>query len=360
MMNLRRLASITLASLGLTAAAWSSSVYTHTFADAVTGDNEFKNGSTHYWFVDAGADSHANDVYERPTVQTYAYVQATAAVGNDPGLVVGNSYYAAGSSSPTYFGYLDIVSGRFGYDSQYMYFATELYSIYKVGNDGVKTADFGEGTFYNIRFSDDESGKNGFLLSMENGKDLTSAFSLNKMFAYYDADGSVGGTGGIATTGESTNLNGYETVVVADGNAKDAGTAPSLLWSRVITNSDGRPVVEFKFDYATFNTLNFSTLNPDPMINPASIKDLVFEATRGLKGQSNYLWNDKYTAAQAGTPYSTAGLGNIYELDTLRAVFSSTPTTDPGPAPIPLPASVWGGLALLGAMGGRRMYRRWQ
>ena len=44
------------------------------------------------------------------------------------------------------------------------------------------------------------------------------------------------------------------------------------------------------------------------------------KADGGAKDPPNYLWNDEfnqYTVAQAGTPYTTAGRGNVYEFDTL-------------------------------------------
>ena len=55
--------------------------------------------------------------------------------------------------------------------------------------------------------------------------------------------------------------------------------------------------------------------------------DLVFETDRGLKDNSNYLWNDKYQFSQAYDPYGVVdgyagnleNMGNIYELDNLRA-----------------------------------------
>lgn len=303
--------------------------YQVTYYDAVTGDNQFKNGSTHYWFVNPGADNYSMDVYERPTAQTYKTVTATSLVGSDPLLAVGQTYVATGSSSPAYFGYLDVVSGQAGHKNGFLYFAIELYSVNKVGNNGVVTADFGESTYYNVRFSSNANGSGGMLLSAENPKDLTSTFSAVKQFGYWDRDGSVGGAGGLATTYETTGHNGYETMVIADGKAKDANQSPQVLWARRITNADGRPVVEFAFDYATFNSLHFSPTDI-PLIVPELIGFIEFEATRGLKGQSNYLWNDKYSELQAGTPYTTAGLGNIYELDTLRGtsvVVIPEPTT---------------------------------
>ncbi|MEM1098483.1 MAG: hypothetical protein AAGH92_06795 [Planctomycetota bacterium] len=45
--------------------------YSLTLGDATTGDNAFSaNGGTR-WDVDPGADDYFNEVYERPTAQTY-------------------------------------------------------------------------------------------------------------------------------------------------------------------------------------------------------------------------------------------------------------------------------------------------
>ena len=54
----------------------------------------------------------------------------------------------------------------------------------------------------------------------------------------------------------------------------------------------------------------------------------VLESNKGLLDPANYRWNEEYTSGEAGTPYTTAGLGNIYELDTLNM------------GPIPEPSSI--------------------
>src|SRR5687767_1176624 len=50
-------------------------VYSNTYGDAVTGDNQFlgADGKLHY-DVDAGADQYQFEMYERPTSQTFTYV----------------------------------------------------------------------------------------------------------------------------------------------------------------------------------------------------------------------------------------------------------------------------------------------
>ena len=294
-----------------------SPVYTQTWGDAVTGDNEFlyNDGGTdrHAWFINTGADSYQNDFYERPTVQDYEYRTATGAVGNDGELIVGQTYSAAGDSGATYFGYIDIVKGKFGFDNQFMYFYTELFSNKKVSNDGTAISDFGESSRYNIRISEGPDARNGILLQATDGTFLTSSWQTEKMLGHYDEDGSVGGPGGVSTPAEGLGAEpGFETEVAADGKAK--GTDMEILFGRRITGPDGRPAVETAFDYATYNDLftNFK-------IDPSKLMYLDFEATRGLKGISNYSWNDQYSFTGAGTPYDPLNQPqNIYELDTLQ------------------------------------------
>jgi hypothetical protein len=53
-------------------AAPGTPVYSVTFSDAVTLDNEFTAADgKRYWDVDPGADQYASERYERATVQTY-------------------------------------------------------------------------------------------------------------------------------------------------------------------------------------------------------------------------------------------------------------------------------------------------
>ena len=296
----------------------STPVYTMTWGDAITGDNEFTNSGNHYWYINTGADSYQNDFYERPTVQTFegdppASIVAQGAIGSD--VVVGQAYVATGFSDPTYFGYIDIVKGKFGSDDQFMYFYTELYSDERVGNNGNHESDFGESSRYNIRISEDPDAHNGILLQATDGTFLNSSWQTEKMLGHYDEDGSVGGPGGVSTPDEGLGAEpGYETEVAADGKAK--GTTTEILFGRRITSPDGRPVVEVAFDYATYNSLF-----PNSQIDPGEIMYFNFEATRGLKGISNYLWNDQYSFTEAGTPYDPYNQPqNIYELDTLQIV----------------------------------------
>jgi hypothetical protein len=209
-----------------------------------------------------------------------------------------------------------------------MYFAVELYSDQNQGSgfDEWK-ADFGESSLYNIRLSDSHPdgekavSRNGLLLSAD-AKDFTNEFTGQKLFGYYDGNGDVGGYSVWITKDDGDYYgDGYETNVISDGKDHDTGTI-GLLYGRKTSSPDGRPVVEFAFDYGAFNH-QF----PEYAIDP-DLTYLAFEATRGLKGQSNYLFNDQYTAAEAGSPYFAeedwpiSHPQNVYELDTLTADMS--------------------------------------
>ncbi len=322
----RTIATLPLLTLGLAkftapvnAATFNSpefSDYRYVFQDAVTGDNQFigNDGKTH-WFVNTGADRYNADEYERPTSQTYKNFTAEEILGTDSELQLGKTYYATDANNPAYYQYLDIVSGRYDFDSQYLYFAIELYGDKKVGSDGTEVIDFGESSYYNIRLGETDNANNSLLLSSQNPKDLTDTFQAKETFGYYDRNSDVGGTS-ITTVNENPgSLDGYEKEVIADGKAKDANSDPELLFSRRNTNGEGKPIVEFAFDYKLYNELFSGTdINPED-----GLAYLVFEANRGTKDNANYLWNDKYTIQEAGTPYND-GNGepqDVYELDTL-------------------------------------------
>jgi hypothetical protein len=83
------------------------------------------------------------------------------------------------------------------------------------------------------------------------------------------------------------------------------------------------PMVEIAFNYLLWN--QNATAMSLPLIDPAQTTFLVFEANRGTKDNQNYLWNDKYTIGEEGSPYPEFDehgapinhLQNVYELDRL-------------------------------------------
>lgn len=308
-------------------------VYFVNFSDAITGDNAFfASDGNRYWTVDPGADSYQNDFYERPTVQT---------------LVGGPSYFAIDGTFATYeyFEYLDIVSAQAGFDNQYLYIAIDMFGLDKSTTDGVDT-EVGLVERYGFRISNDPDGRNGLLLTTDNPlNNLGTTFGQLGTFGYEDTDGDVGGRGlingagssGLTVTktdepleesGPNGSMNGYDSVVISDGISESDGT--SVLWARIDPNDE--TIVELAFDYSAFG-FSIADLGILPYLEFEAIKG-------GAKDPQNYLWNDKYTDNEAGSPnpgavsglseFGTQGLGNIYELDTLRG----------GAITVPEPASL--------------------
>jgi len=300
--------------------------YSFTFTDAVTGDNEFidKDGN-HRWFVDNAtdpdglADSYGNDFYERPTLDTFdAQVEAKNTVNStrSADVTLGKKYSAA----EEYLGYVDIKSTMFGFDNQFMYFKMTLFTGAKITKDG--TPDFGEfgsGTLYGVRISEDSNGKNGHLLRADGQANFGSTYQSDKTIGFFDKDSDMGGAGGITTTNENPgSMTGFENdVILSDGKLK-ADDTKQVLFSR-IDKTLAMPIVEIAFDYSTYNAFSGNTINPN------SLSYLVFEANRGYKDNSVYLWNDKNTFAEAGSPYNGIGYNNVDELDTLTVQLGVTP-----------------------------------
>ncbi len=255
-----------------------SPVYTNEYGDAITGDN---NTTGDGWYVDTGADNYDMDEYERPTVQTFVDSNGTPV-------------------STEYFGYLDITGAHSGFDENYMYFGIDVFSQNSFTSDGSVSGGFGSGTVYGVRF--------GELFLRVKGDDSvlqgdTWVTGSNQGFLDYDGDVGAG------------SINGFETEVITDGviaDGPDMGTP--MLYARIIFNADGSARIEFAFDYQEWNQLF-----PDQQLDPANLQDLVFEANRGLKDETNYLWKENYSESEAGSPYGTA-TQNIYELDTLTAI----------------------------------------
>jgi hypothetical protein len=113
-----------------------------------------------------------------------------------------------------------------------------------------------------------------------------------------------------------------------------------VLFARVDPNDN--TAVEIVLDYTALGLTQQQILN---------LQYFDVEALKGGPGDPrNYLWNDKYTQSEAGSPnygtnglseFGTQGLGNIYELDTLRI----------GAIPAPGAMAL---LALASIAGGRR------
>lgn len=292
-------------------AAPGTPVYYAGWMDAVTGDNQFLSGGKNYWDVDPGADVYQDDVYERPTAQTYQTV---------------GSRYAA----KEYFGYLDITEASIGWDDRYIYAAIDLFSLNKVTDDGVATR-VGLVERYGFRLGWDADGRNSSLFVADQPELKNSPntqWGNIGTFAYRDTDGDVGGRGALNghppsgrsvtksdNSWEESGMNGYNSQIISDG--KLGGSGSPVFFTRI--NPTEPTIVEFALDYVALNWTAQSLWN---------LQYVEFEAIKGgPKDPQNYLWNDKYTKSEAGSPnpgvgglseFGTQGCGNIYELDTLR------------------------------------------
>jgi hypothetical protein len=280
-------------------------VYTLAIGDAVTGDNAFNSGGSRYYDVDAGSDRYQNDFYERPTVQTYA---------------TRSGRYAA----EEYFGFLDIVQAKVGFDDRYLYVAIDMFSRDKSTKDGVDT-EVGLLERYGFRIGQNADGRNSRLFVADQPETNGTAYSRLKTFAHLDTDVAVGGRGifnggatGLNVTKsdnllEEAGMNGYENQFISDGRFGNN----DVLFSRLDPTDD--TIVEIALDYRAIGLDQAALLNT---------RYLEIEAIKGgPKDPQNYLWNDKYTKLEAGSPnaganglseFGTQGLGNIYELDTVR------------------------------------------
>ena len=289
-------------------AAMLDPVYSATFSDAITADEAFvaKNGQR-YWTIEAGADDYQNDVYERPTAQTYEVRK----------LADGSKRFAAAE----YFENLDIEQARVGFDDTFLYVAVDMQGLNKSTADGKNTLE-GLVYRYGFRLSLESDGGHGLLVvadqpALKNSPSTT--FASVGTFVYRDVNGDVGGTGLDVTKEDNEGEvagNGYELKVVSDGKADNGAR---VLWVRIDPNDP--TVVEFALDYRAFGFTQSDLSN---------LPYLEFEANKGLQDPGNYLWNDEYNQNEAGSPYQatsgdtsksefgTQGLGNIYELDTLR------------------------------------------
>jgi hypothetical protein len=315
-LNLSVAAGISLLAIPTSASADIIPTYSVFLEDAVTGDNAFMHQGLRYWDVDPGSDRYGHDFYERPTVQTYV----------DRG-----GRFAANE----YFEYLDITHAKVGFDDRYLYVAIDLFGRDKSTADG-NDDEQGLVERYGFRFSSDPDGRDGYFFvtdqpELKNG----TTFGTEALFGFQDTDGDVGGRGAINGHGpsglfvsksdnpwEEVGMNGYDEDIISDGRLNGA----DVLFSRVDPTED--TIVEMALDYTALGLTLQDIL---------SIQYLDIEALKGDPADpANYLWNDKYTGPEAGSPnpgsggfseFGTQGLGNIYELDTLRGGAIPAPGT---------------------------------
>ena len=254
---------------------------------------------------------------------------------------VGETRFAVGMAGGGlhYYGYLDIVEAKAGFDSNWLYIAIDLFSLNRVSNSGSVNQQ-GLEDFYRFRIGKGPAGaewRNGFLVSIQNPTvNSATSFTLDsKAEVFADQSSGQGGVspgdvGGAflsltkeTSPGEAAG-NGYDVQVVADGRTNGSGgytNNQDVLYTRI--DPSDPTIVELAWDYKFFGFTEADLLSPNLF--------LLFEATKGLTGPSNYFWNDEYNYSEAGTPnfderglvgpnssFQTTGLQNIYQLDTLR------------------------------------------
>ncbi len=285
--------------------------YQLSFDDCVTSDNRFVGQDGQFqWDVDAGCDIYQVDLYERPTTQTFK---------------LANGRFGAFEC----FEYLDIVQAKVGMDSRFLYVSIDLFGRDHLTSDGSRI-EKGLVERYGFRMSTDPDGRYGLLVVADQPEvknEPNTVFGPLGTFAHIDTNGDVGGADREGPTGlsvtksdnpdEADGLNGYDTVLISDGRI--GGDGPRVLWVRL--NPRDNTVVEIALDY---RTLGISQQQLRRM------RYLEFEAIKGgPKDPQNYLWNDKYTKREAGSPnrgrnglseFGTQGCENIYEVDTARGV----------------------------------------
>ncbi len=283
-------------------------VYSASYLDCVTADNRFRGGDgAWYWDVDRGCDIYQGDIYERPMTQEFIYTRGRF-------------------GAKEYFEYLDITGAKIGFDSTYLYIAIDMYGRDHITSDGSRDRK-GMIERYGFRLSTDPDGRFGMLVVSDQPEvknEPNTRFGPLGTFIYIDEDGDVGGAADSGPTGlwvtksdnpdEEDGMTGYETPIVSDGKLN---SGRRVLWVRL--NPQDKTIVEFALDYRRVG-LTARDLR--------SLRYLEFEAIKGgPKDPQNYLWNDKYTKREAGSPnygsngrseFGTNGLQNIYEVDTLR------------------------------------------
>lgn len=296
-----------LAGAALAVAQPGTPVYTNAWTDCRTDDNRFKGGDgAFYWDVDAGCDIYQQDVYERPTTQSFQLVKKRF-------------------GAKEYFEYLDITSAQAGFDSQFLYIAIDLRGRnHRTSDGGIIPVGLAER--YGFRLSVDPDGRYGFLMVSDQPElklKPKTKWGRIGLSGYADTNGDVGGASdgptGLTVTksdnpDEEDGMNGYDTAIIQDGRLSDETT---VLWARI--NPLDKTIVEFALDYGAIGLTQADLSN---------LGNLEFEAIKGgPKDPQNYRWNDKYTKAEAGSPnkgsgglseFGTEGCKDIYEVDTLR------------------------------------------
>ncbi len=293
--------------------------YTTVVSDCTTVGNQFSTGGSFYWDVTAGCDIYQNDVYERPTNQTYE-LRGTRFAANE------------------YFEFIDIEEVRVGSDARFLYVSINLVgrnNRTSVG-DSIPVGLFSQ---YGFRISTDVDGRFGHRFISDQPEvraNPAGIYTASGTFGYVDTNGDVGGGASSGPTGlnvtksdnpAEASMNGYDSAIISDGVLQGATT---VLWARI--NPADNTTVELALDYVALG------------LTPADIANLRYFDVDAVQGGpssgSDCLWNDKFEGPEAGSPnlgangqseFGTNGLGGISGVDTVRIAGAGGP---PPPPPV--------------------------
>lgn len=191
------------------------------------------------------------------------------------------------TSTGLYYGYNDISSAAMGWNSDYLFASITVVGGFVQDNNNIDSGVGLKGTYY-VYFSTDPNGAGGYLLELQSGTAAGSSFASGDALVYFDANGDVGGPGGLTVTEEGGSTDGFNTSL-----------GPNGLYVREI-NGD---TIEFALDLSGFNDLN-----------PTYFDNLQFVrfgvATSNPSAPSDILANDEFREAQGvGVEYDTTLIG---------------------------------------------------
>jgi hypothetical protein len=132
----------------------------------------------------------------------------------------------------TFYGYLDILSSRFGTDSQWFFGSIEVNEA-SIPDDGVDMT-------YFLELDVDQDGRGDYLVAVTNlGLDATD-WTVEGVRVWEDSDGDVGGL--TAVRPDTSTGNGYETLLFDSGRSDD----PDLAWARRLPDTPNQIQFAFK------------------------------------------------------------------------------------------------------------------
>ena len=288
-------------------------VYSLFAEDAITSPNNYLNlANQNRWSVSAGADDYGRELYERPVAQEF--------------LFEGGRF-----GSKEYFEFVDIRRGAFGVDSRFMYATMELVGFDRITEDGVRS-DIGLLSKYAVKFSNDPDGRFGFMLMTEQPQvknPVNTVWGPLGVFLYTDTNGDVGGAASSGPSGltvsksanaqEEQGLNGYDSVLAADGRLSQL----TVAWVRISPTNPN--AVELALEYALVG------------LTRAQVESLAYLDLDALEGEANaenMHRNDRFSAEEAGSPnlgiggtseFGTGGLQSVYGIDNLRLIGAGAP-----------------------------------